>query len=543
VTESFIPPQHLPAWTALEGHAARLGRTRQTALFESDPIRFDTLSFHHDGLLLDLSKQALDLAALATLVELAEQSGLRTAIDELFAGRQLNFTERRAALHMALRGSCPAPVNDAAELTRTQARMREFAAALRGGGLNGATGERIRLVVNLGIGGSDLGPRMAVEALATARDRNDLDVRFVANIDPRDLDETLADADPASTLFIVSSKSFSTAETLANATAARAWLRAALGPDADLASHFAAVSNATETAVEFGILPERVFPLPEWVGGRYSVWSAIGMPLMLAIGEDRFDRFLAGGRSMDEHFHHAPLARNLPALMGLTGLWNTDFLGIESLALLPYAHGLRSFAAWLQQLEMESNGKRCVRDGSPTAVATSPIVWGGVGTVGQHAFHQLFYQGTRKVALDFIVPVGGDEPRQRALVDNALAQSAALMAGRDHDKALAGLRDKGLGDSEAKRLAPHLVCPGDQPGTTLLLPELNPYTLGQLMALYEHKVFVQGWIWGIDSFDQYGVELGKEMARQVAAGGTREQDSSTAGLLAAAASMRKTRGS
>lgn len=511
-------------------------------LFERDHARFDTLSFRHDGILLDLSKQALDLPALATLVELAEQSGLRTGIDELFEGRHLNFTERRAALHMALRGGCRAPDSEASELARTRARLSEFVAALRECSVNGATGERIRLVVNLGIGGSDLGPRMAVEALATPGDRSDLEVRFVANIDPRDLDETLADADPAATLFIVSSKSFSTAETLANATAARAWLRAALGPDADLTSHFAAVSNATEAAVAFGILPERVFPLPEWVGGRYSVWSAIGLPLMLAIGEDGFDQFLAGGRSMDEHFHDAPLARNLPALMGLTGLWNTDFLGIETLALLPYAHGLRSFAAWLQQLEMESNGKRCLRDGSPTAVPTSPIVWGGVGTVGQHAFHQLFYQGTRKVALDFIVPVGEDEPRQRALVDNALAQSAALMAGRDHDAALTGLRDKGLGESEAARLAPHLVCPGDQPGTTLLLPELNPYTLGQLMALYEHKVFVQGWIWGIDSFDQYGVELGKEMARQVAGGGTREQDSSTAGLLAAAASMRKARG-
>ncbi|WP_332671215.1 glucose-6-phosphate isomerase [Aromatoleum sp.] len=543
MTESFIPPQHLPAWTSLERHAARLGQTRRIVLFERDPARFDTLSFRHDGLLLDLSKQALDLPALATLVELAEQSGLRTGIGELFAGRPLNFTERRAALHMALRGSCPAPDNGAAELSHTHERVREFVAALRAGRLNGATGERVRLVVNLGIGGSDLGPRMAVEALAGPRNRNDPEVRFVANVDPRDLDEALADADPASTLFIVSSKSFSTAETLANAAGARAWLQAALGASVDLGPHFAAVSNATDAAVAFGIPPERVFPLPEWVGGRYSVWSAIGMPLMLAIGEDGFDEFLAGGRSVDEHFRDAPLAHNLPALMGLTGLWNTDFLGIETLALLPYAHGLRSFAAWLQQLEMESNGKRCLRDGSASAVPTSPIVWGGVGTVGQHAFHQLFYQGTRKVALDFLVPVGDDDPRERALVDNALAQAAALMTGRDHDAAFAGLRDKGLAEAEAARLAPHLVCPGDQPGTTLLLPELTPYTLGQLMALYEHKVFVQGWIWGIDSFDQYGVELGKEMARQVAAGGSREQDSSTAGLLAAAASMRKGRAS
>ena len=538
MTEPFIPPQQLPAWTVLEGHAGRLRQAHPVALFERDPARFDALSFRHDGLLLDLSKQVLDSPALAALLDLAEQSGLRAGIAGLYAGRHLNFTEDRPALHMALRGGCAAPDDEIEALEHAHARLLAFVADARNGRLSGATGEPIRLVVNLGIGGSDLGPRMAVEALGRPGGREEIEVRFVANIDPRELDETLAAADPAQTLFIVSSKSFSTAETLANARAAQAWLQERLGIHCDLTPHFASVSNATAAAVAFGIAPQRVFPLPEWVGGRYSVWSAIGLPLMLAIGEDKFNEFLAGGRAVDEHFRDAPLEDNLPVLAGLVGLWNTDFLDIESLALLPYAHGLRSFPAWLQQLEMESNGKRCLRDASTSAAPTSPIVWGGVGTVGQHAFHQLFYQGTRKVALDFVVPVGGDDGRQRALVENALAQSAALMAGRDLDAALDGLRERGFPEADVARLAPHLVCPGGQPSTTLLLPDLNPYTLGQLMALYEHKVFVQGWIWGINSFDQYGVELGKEMARRVAAGDT-ARDPSTAGLVAAAEAMRK----
>jgi len=540
VTEPFTPAHRQPAWSGLENHAARLRTTRVAELFERDAARFATLSFGHRGLLLDLSKQSIDAPALAALVALAEQTRLPEGIDALFAGEHLNFTEDRAVLHMALRDACAAPPEDAASLAQSQQRMRAFAAALRSGTMTGASGKPIRIVVNLGIGGSDLGPRMAAQALVPAGSGATPEVRFVANIDRRELDEALADADPASTLFIVSSKSFATAETLANAQAARSWLQAGLGAGCDPALHFAAVSNAIDAAAAFGIPAERVFPLPEWVGGRYSVWSTIGLPLMIAIGESEFDAFLAGARAMDEHFRSAPPGENLPVLMGLAGLWNTDFLGIESLALLPYAHGLRSFAAWLQQLEMESNGKRCLRDGSASVVHTSPIVWGGVGTVGQHAFHQLFYQGTRRVALDFIVPVGADDASQRALVENAFAQSAALMAGRSLDAALASLRAKGLAESEAAALAPHLACPGNQPSTTVLLPALDAFALGQLMALYEHKVFVQGWIWGINSFDQYGVELGKEMARSLSSGSRENRDPSTAGLMAAAEAMRRT---
>jgi glucose-6-phosphate isomerase len=440
---------------------------------------------------------------------------------------------------MALRGAGPPPAADAAQLHDTAARMRAFARELRTSTLTGASGRPLRRVVNLGIGGSDLGPRMVAEALAGAPGSQPVSVHFVANMDPQEFDEVLYGADPAETLFIVASKSFTTAETLTNAEAARAWLRAALGEDADIGAHFVAVTNAVAAAVAFGIARERLLPMPDWVGGRYSVWSAIGLPLLIGLGEDRFDALLAGARAMDEHFRDAPLAVNLPVLMGLIGLWNTDFLDQETLAVLPYAHGLRSFPAWLQQLEMESNGKRCLRDGSTTEVMTSPVVWGGAGTVGQHAFHQLFYQGTRAVPADFIIIAGGDDPRRQAVVNNALAQTAALTHGRSLAEAEAMLRARGADEAEIRRLAPHLVIPGNQASTTVLLPHLDPYSLGALMALYEHKVFVQGWIWGINSFDQYGVELGKEMARRLSGASSADwQDGATAGLQRAIAALR-----
>lgn len=539
-TERVCPPHDLPAWQALAAHADRLRTIDLSALFASDPGRFERFSMEHDRLVADFSRHALDDAALDSLFELADQSGLQSAIEDLFSGARLNFTENRAALHMAMRGSCPIPDADAEAVLATAKEMRAFARGLRNHELTGATGRPFRRVINLGIGGSDLGPRMAVEALSRFSERAPA-VSFVANIDPLELDEALIDADPHTTLFIVSSKSFTTAETMANAHAARDWLTAALDEGADISAHFAAVSNAPAAAAAFGIAPRRVFTLPEWVGGRYSVWSAIGLPLMIAIGESAFDRFLEGGRSMDMHFRTAGFRGNLPVAMALVGIWNTDFLDIESLAVLPYAHGLRSFPAWLQQLEMESNGKRCLRDGTTSKVATAPIVWGGVGTVGQHAFHQLFYQGMRRVALDFIVPAGDTGNGRHALLENALAQAAALMAGRDLAAARAHLRRKNVPDIEIERLAPHLVCPGNQPSTTLLLPEIEPYTLGQLLALYEHKVFAQGWIWGINSFDQFGVELGKEMARSIAAPHGEARDVSTDGLMTAAARLRKAR--
>lgn len=536
VTDRAPSPTGLPAWAALQAHARRLADSSVAGMFAADVQRSNAFTLEHAGLVADFSRQRLDAAALSDLLALAEQSGLTEGIAALFEGRHLNATEDRAALHMALRGSAAIPHADASALAESGQRMRDFARQLRDGGLTGASGKRIRQVINLGIGGSDLGPRLACEAVA----RNDapLRVSFVANIDPRELDEALVSADPAETLFIVSSKSFSTLETLANARAARAWLRAGLGADADTGLHFAAVSNHPELAAAFGIAPDRVFAVPAWVGGRFSVWSAVGLPVLIALGDDEFDALLAGAGSIDRHLRSAPLAANLPVMLALVGIWNSNFLAIGDLAVLPYAHGLRNFPLWLQQLEMESNGKRCLRDGSPVQTQTAPVVFGQAGTVGQHAFHQLLYQGTRTVAIDFIVPVMAQDERSRALYQNALAQSEALMLGRSEEAARAQLRAAGYDAADIERLAPHLVCPGNQPSTTLLLAGLTPFTLGQLLALYEHKTFVQGWIWGINSFDQYGVELGKEMARRIADPRGEAPHASTLALLAAIERMR-----
>jgi glucose-6-phosphate isomerase len=547
-TGDFTPPHLLPAWPTLTAHAQRLGNQPLSSLFANDPDRANRFflifenptELDQSALVIDFSKQRIDEAVLADLIRLARETRLDEGIYNLFNGAPLNFTEKRAASHMAMRGGCPPPPGSRVD-TRA---MRSFAFDLREGVLAGSTGKTIRHLVNLGIGGSDLGPRLAVEALADPRGNivggiELARVDFVANVDPRELDTVLARADAASTLFVVSSKSFNTPETLANAEAARQWLRTQLGQDADISAHFAAVSNATEAAAAFGIRPDRVFPLPDWVGGRYSVWSAIGLPLLVAIG-GMFDDFLVGGRIMDDHFRLTPFEHNLPVWLGLTGLWNSSFLGVQSIAALPYAHGLRSFPAWLQQLEMESNGKRALRDGSYTETDTAPIVWGGAETIGQHAFHQLLYQGTRRVALDFIIPVGkADDPRQRILVDNALAQAAALMAGRDLDAARAALACRGLVSSEIERLAPHLVSEGNQPSTTIMMSRLDAFHLGVLLALYEHKVFVQGWVWGINPFDQYGVEQGKEIARALASGKAGEQDMSTARLVRLAEEFRQ----
>ncbi|MCL2162371.1 MAG: glucose-6-phosphate isomerase [Betaproteobacteria bacterium] len=545
---AFTPPQHLPAWSALTAHARRLADRPLSTLFANDPDRASRFTrifenpteLDQTALIVDFSKQQFDDEILADLIGLARDARLSEGIHGLFHGEAVNFTEKRAASHMSMRGGCPPPPGSE---TDTRA-MRTFAFDLREGLLTGSTGKTIHHLINLGIGGSDLGPRLAVEALADPRGNivggiELARVDFVANVDPREFDTVLAHADAASTLFVISSKSFNTPETLANAEAARQWLRAQLGEDIDIGEHFAAVSNALEAAVAFGVRPDRVFPLPDWVGGRYSVWSSIGLPLLVAIG-GMFDDFLVGGRIIDDHFRLTPFEQNLPVWLGLIGLWNSSFLGIQSVAALPYAHGLRSFPGWLQQLEMESNGKHVLRDGSRTEADTAPIIWGAAGTIGQHAFHQLLYQGTRKVALDFIVPVGEDgDLRQRILVDNALAQAAALMAGRDLDAARATLTRRNLPAAEIEQLAPHLVCEGNQPSTTIMLPRLDPFHLGALLALYEHKVFVQAWIWGINPFDQYGVEHGKEIARALASGKVGEQDDSTAQLARLAEEFRQ----
>ncbi len=540
----MTPLTQTPEWQALAAHRDDLAPRHLNEFFAADPRRFQCLSLAAAGLLYDFSKQRLLPETLARLVRLAEARDLAGFLRRMAGGEAINFTENRAALHIALRAERPYRVGAEDVLPQVQAirvRLRELAGAVRSGSRRGATGRPIRSIVNLGIGGSDLGPRMATQALeAYAEPR--LAVRFVANIDPADLAGTLRDLDPAETLFVVSSKTFSTQETLANARAARAWLAAALGSEQAAGAHFIAITNNLAAAAAFGIGPENCLAMPEWVGGRFSLWSAIGLPLACAIGMERFEDMLAGARAMDEHFLDAPFAANMPVLMALIGLWNVNFLGAESLAVLPYSHRLGLLPAYLQQLEMESSGKRITREGAPVDYATAPILWGMAGTVGQHAFHQLFYQGTRLTPIDFVVPVGEAGPEQEALVANALAQGAALMRGKSVAEARAQLLAAGRTPEEAVRLAPHLACPGNQPSSTLLMPALTPRTLGSLIALYEHKVAVQGCLWGINSFDQWGVEHGKQMAREILPGllaGEDGFDASTRGLLAAMRAWRK----
>jgi glucose-6-phosphate isomerase len=528
------PVTQLPAWHALLQERDRLAETHLNEMFAKDPGRFDALSLRLSDLLFDFSKQRITSDSLKLLLDLAEARDMAGGIRRMAAGELINFTERRAALHMALRGPGKWRVSGHevnSEVESTRWRLARFVSSLRKGEILGITGKPIRRVVNIGIGGSDLGPRMAARALAAFA--GPIAVDFVANVDPTELQAVLARSEPSETLFIASSKTFTTVETLTNAGTARDWITAALGDDA-VPRHFAAVSNNVASASAFGISPERIFAMAEWVGGRYSMWSAIGLPLACAIGMEGFSDLLAGAAEMDQHFLTAPLAQNMPVIMGLLGIWNADFQDAASLAVLPYCHALADLPAYLQQLEMESNGKRVLEDGTPVGVHTSPVIWGGPGTVGQHAYHQLLYQGTRTIATDFIVIAGDNSPAQRILVDNALAQSAALMAGKTAETAHTELLARGVSAMEAARLAPHVACPGNQPSTTLLLPRLTPYSLGRLIALYEHKVFVQGWIWGINSFDQYGVELGKQMARNVEAmrGDPSRLDASTRGLMA-----------
>ena len=535
----MTPLTRTPQWQALAAHRDALAGRHLNDLFAADPQRFAHLSLRCGDLLCDFSKQRITAETLGLLTRLAEARDLAGFLRRMTAGEAINATENRAALHIALRAERPYRVGGEDVLPgvrATRSRLRQLTEAIRSGNWRGSGGATINAVVNLGIGGSDLGPRMAVQALAAHADAN-LKVRFVANIDPAEFADTVHDLDPARTLFAVSSKTFTTQETLANARAARAWLG-----KADLARHFLAVSNNVAAAQAFGIPAENCIAMPEWVGGRFSMWSAIGLPLACSIGMDAFEELLAGAREMDEHFLSAPYVENLPVVMALVGLWNIDFLGAESLAVIPYAHRLGLLPAYLQQLEMESNGKRVTLDNQDVGCATAPILWGMAGSVGQHAFHQLFYQGTRLTPIDFIVPVGDAGAEQEALVANALAQSAAVMKGKTLEEAVARLIAAGKSEEEAARLAPHLACPGNQPSTTVLMPQLAPHALGSLIALYEHKVAVQGCLWGVNSFDQWGVEHGKQMAREILPkllSGEGNFDDSTAGLLAAIRDMRK----
>ncbi|MCP3956508.1 MAG: glucose-6-phosphate isomerase [bacterium] len=511
-----------PVYPRLARHRQALANVHLRELFESDPGRFERFSVEACDLLLDFSKNLITAETLELLVQLAEEAGLGDAIRRMFAGEKLNATEDRAVLHVALRNRSNRPIEVDGEnvmpaVDAVLAKMRRFSDAVGDGTWRGHTGERVRDVVNIGIGGSDLGPQMVAEALKPYW-REGLRARFVSNVDGTHLAETLAEVRPETTLFLVASKTFTTQETLANARSAREWLVGELGEEAAVARHFAALSTNTRAVAEFGIDPANMFELWDWVGGRYSCWSAIGLPVACVIGMDRFEEFLAGGHAVDEHFRTAPFERNLPVIMALLGVWYGQFFDAHAHAVLPYDQYLHRFAAHLQQLDMESNGKGVDLDGRRVGHHTGPVVFGEPGTNGQHAFYQLIHQGTRLIPADFIAPAVSHNPlgdHHRILLANFFAQTEALMRGKTEEEARAELEAAGLPSAEVDRLAPHKVFRGNRPTSSILIPKLTPKALGQLLAIYEHKVFAQGVIWNVNSFDQWGVELGKQLATKI----------------------------
>lgn len=506
----------LPAWKALAAHSRQMRNVHLRRLFAADPRRGQRLTAEAAGLLLDYSKNRLSDRTLKLLLQLAEQARLRERIDAMFRGEKINVTENRAALHVALRAPRDATIcvdgrNVVPDVHAVLDKMAEFAMQVRTGTWRGYTGKPIRTVINIGIGGSDLGPVMAYEALRHYSDRSRI-FRFVSNVDGSDLVEATRDADPAETLFIVSSKTFTTLETMTNAHSARQWLLAALRDEAAVARHFVAVSTNKAQVAAFGIDPANMFVFWDWVGGRYSLDSAIGLSTMIAIGPEHFRQMLAGFHAMDEHFRAAPFARNLPVLMGLMGIWNTNFLGAETVAVVPYDNYLKRFPAYLQQLVMESNGKSVTCNGQPVRYPTAPIYWGEPGTNGQHSFFQLIHQGTRLVPCDFIAfaqPLALLGRHHDLLIANAIAQAEALAFG----KTSAEVRAEGTPPA----LVPHRVFAGNRPSNFIFAERLTPATLGALIALYEHVVFTQAALWNINAFDQWGVELGKVLAQRIIA--------------------------
>ncbi|MFI1742468.1 glucose-6-phosphate isomerase [Streptomyces sioyaensis] len=531
----------LPEWTALGKHREQLEKVHLRELFEREPGRAERYTLQVGDLHLDYSKHLVTDETLRLLGELAAATGVAELRDAMFRGEKINITEQRSVLHTALRAPGSAVIKSDGEnvtpaVQSVLTKMGTFADRVRSGDWKGHTGKRIKTVVNIGIGGSDLGPAMAFEALRAYTHR-DMQFRFVSNVDGADLHEAVRDLDPAETLFIIASKTFTTIETITNATSARDWLLSGLGAGNEaVAQHFVALSTNAEKVTEFGINPDNMFEFWDWVGGRYSFDSAIGLSLMVAIGHERFREMLAGFHLVDEHFCSAPLDENAPLLLGLLGIWYGNFWDAQSHAVLPYSHYLSKFTAYLQQLDMESNGKSVDRDGHRVNWQTGPVVWGTPGTNGQHAYYQLLHQGTKLIPADllgFAEPVAdlqpGLVPQHDLLMANLFAQGQALAFGKTPDE----VRAEGV----AEELVPHKTFPGNRPTTTILAKELSPSVLGQLIALYEHKVFVQGAVWNIDSFDQWGVELGKVLAKRVEPALTDGAevpglDASTAGLVA-----------
>lgn len=528
-------------WADMVAHAKRCEATTLTSLFAADPARASSFSVQFEDMLVDFSKEKLDTEALESLLALARARNVEERRDAMFAGEHVNTTEHRPALHMALRdgvaGDLTVDGETIPDLVReTRESFLRFAEAVRAGEIASASGAPFKAVVNIGIGGSDLGSVMVTGALAEYADGPDL--YFVANAHAADIQSVLARLDPATTLIIIASKSFTTQETMTNAEKARMWLIEALGAEG-AGQHLAALSTNLAATSAFGVDPARVFGFWDWVGGRYSIWSAIGLPLAIALGRTQFEAFLAGARAMDEHFHTAPLGENLPIMMALLAIWRRNGLGYTSTALIPYDQRLRRFTAFVQQLDMESNGKSVGFDGTLVPHKTALPIWGEPGTNAQHSFFQMLHQGTDAVPVDFIMAANAgpfDQDQHHLLLANCLAQSSALAFGVTETAIAEAMRRDGADEAAIAELAPHRACPGDRPSTTIIYETLSPYSLGRLVALFEHKVFVQGLLWGVNSFDQWGVELGKKIAQQIlpmleTEAETDKQDASTRHLI------------
>lgn len=540
----------LPAWYALAEHRLKMGNMHMRELFASDPERFERFSIRLGDLLFDYSKNRITDETMSLLFDLAKQARLAEAIEAMFTGGRINTTENRPVLHVALRNRSSRPilvdgVDVMPDVNEVLSQMRRFSEAVRRGDWEGYTGKAITDVVNIGIGGSDLGPRMVVHALKPyGHDR--LRVHFVSNVDPTDISETLSGLDPETTVFLIASKTFTTQETMMNAHTARSWLLDHARNDAAVAKHFAAISTNRDAVEAFGIDHQNMFVFWDWVGGRYSLWSAVGLSIALYIGMDSFEAMLAGAYKVDEHFRTASLDRNIPVIMGLLGVWYNNFWGAESCAVLPYDQYLAYFPDYLQQADMESNGKRVTRTGEPVGYQTGPILWGQPGTNGQHAFYQLIHQGTKLVPCDFLAAAQSHNPigdHHEALIANFLAQTEALMKGRTSDETRVELVAQGYTGQELELLTAAKTFEGNKPTNTFLYKKLTPETLGMLIALYEHKIFTQGVIWNVNSYDQMGVELGKQLARKILpelrdGGPATGHDSSTVGLINAFKSMR-----
>ena len=511
-----------PAWQVLQDHFHEVENLHMRDLFSADPQRFNKFSCQLNSILFDYSKHRITEKTCELLVDLAHQCRLKEKITAMFAGEKINSTEGRSVLHIALRNRSNRPIMVAGQDVMPQvnavlAKMRTFSDRVRDGQWRGATGKPISDVVNIGIGGSDLGPLMVTEALKPYAHQK-LKVHFVSNVDATHLVETLRPLNPETTLFLIASKTFTTQETMTNAHSARQWLLNRLKDETAVANHFVAISTNREKVTEFGIDPANMFEFWDWVGGRYSLWSAIGLSIALYVGMDNFEELLSGAHEADEHFRSAPFEKNIPVLMGLLGIWYNNFFAAESHVILPYDQYLHRFPAYFQQGDMESSGKSVTRDGKQVDYSTGPIIWGEPGTNGQHAFYQLLHQGTKLVPADFIAAIESQNPlgeHQQILLSNFFAQPEALMRGKTSAEARKELQKEGLKSEQIEQLLPHKIFPGNRPSSSFLYQKLTPRTLGTMIAFYEHKIFTQGAIWNINPFDQWGVELGKQLAKKI----------------------------